>query len=87
MLSGKSPIDLLYFETITQLKPGIPFSGFALHNDSLVVITNIHKGQSCYKTWENLIKHPKITVSIDLFCCGLLFIRKEQVKQHFYIRL
>ena len=85
--SGKFPVDLLYFENIAQLKSGTPFSNFTLHNDSLIVIANIHKHRNCYKAWEKLVTHPKITVSIDLFCCGLLFIRKEQAKQHFYIRL
>ena len=87
MQSERFPVDLLYFETIPQHKSGIPFSDFALHNDSLVVIANIHKQRNFHTAWEKLIKHPKITVSIDLFCCGLLFMRKEQVKQHFYIRL
>ena len=85
--SGKFPVDLLYFESVMLLDPEFTFSNVTLHNDSVIVIANIHKHRSLYKTWEKCITHPMITVSIDLFCCGLLFVRKEQVKQHFYIRL
>lgn len=85
--SENAPIDLLYFENVEQVKPEDTFSKFTLHNDSLIVIANINKSKDYFKAWEALIQYPGITVSIDLFCCGLLFIRKEQAKQHFYIRL
>ncbi|MEM8506374.1 MAG: hypothetical protein AAF717_01040 [Bacteroidota bacterium] len=85
--SEEAPVDLLYFEDIGRVLPEITFSDFNLHNNSLIVIANTHKTRNNLKAWEALIADPKITVSIDLFWCGLLFVRKEQVKQHFSIRL
>lgn len=52
-------------------------------NDSVVFIDHIYQKK---EAWEQLISSKKITVSIDLFYAGLVFFRKEQVKQHFRIR-
>jgi len=38
-------------------------------------------------TWKALKYHKKVTVSVDCFYFGFLFIRKEQAKQHFKIRV
>jgi hypothetical protein len=37
--------------------------------------------------WEQLKAIPNITVSIDLFFMGILFVRKEQLKQEFRLRM
>lgn len=58
-----------------------------LKNDSLLIIENIYKNKNYYKAWKSVIKMTEITVSIDLFYCGVLFVRKEQVKEHFTIRI
>lgn len=57
-----------------------------MHNDSVLIIDNIH----CQKNkalWQELLKSPKITAYIDIFWQGYVFIRKEQPKQGFYIRV
>ncbi|MBL7882976.1 MAG: class I SAM-dependent methyltransferase, partial [Bacteroidia bacterium] len=38
------------------------------------------------EAWEEIKRHPKVTVTIDLFFIGLVFFRKEQAKQHFIIK-
>lgn len=58
-----------------------------LHNDSMVVVGNIYENKSKYEAWELLTKLPEISVSIDMYHCGALFIRQEQVKEHFTIRI
>ncbi len=35
------------------------------------------------EAWAIIINHPKVTVSIDTFYWGIVFFRKEQVKEHF----
>ena len=37
------------------------------------------------EAWEEIKKHPKVTVTIDLFWIGIVFFRTEQVKEHFTI--
>jgi len=39
------------------------------------------------EAWAIIINHPKVTVSIDTFYWGIVFFRKEQVKEHFTVRV
>lgn len=71
------PATLEYFEQIKNL----------IHQDSLVVIDDIHWSQSMTSAWNDIIKDPKVTVSIDTYFWGLIFFRKEQVKEHFVVRV
>lgn len=52
-----------------------------------IVIQNIYKSKTDYINWSNLIDKNEITVTIDLFYFGLIFIRKQQAKEHFKIRV
>ncbi|MCR1024777.1 hypothetical protein [Cellulophaga baltica] len=54
------------------------------NNDTLIYINNINKN---YAHWQALITLEKIKVSIDTFHGGILFFRREQVKEHFKIRI
>ncbi len=58
-----------------------------IHNESMVLIENIHGSKERNERWNTLQNKDLVTVSIDFFCCGALFFRKEQEKQHFKIRI
>ena len=66
-----------YFETLLQ----------TAHNDSVFIFDDIYWSKSMTEAWETIIKHPKVTVSIDTFFWGFIFFRKEQKKEHFIIRV
>ncbi|MFK8274333.1 hypothetical protein ACI76Y_01475 [Capnocytophaga cynodegmi] len=57
-----------------------------MHNDSVLIINDIHKKKN-KNYWENLVKHSKTTACINTFTQGYIFIRKEQKKEVFYIKL
>lgn len=57
------------------------------HNDSIFIFDDIHWSKNMVEAWEIVKMHPKVTVSIDTFFWGFIFFRKEQVKEHFNIRL
>lgn len=83
--SEKHSYDLIYFKTpntinTTDLKDKV-------HNGSLVFIHDIHKDKSTTQSWNSLVEDLQFNVSIDFFYCGVLFFRKEQVKEHFKIRI
>lgn len=84
---GAAPFDLLYLQHPEGIRPEAFFSQFPLHNDSVILVAQIRQSKKNYALWRQLIQYHKVTVSIDLFHCGVMFIRKEQVKQHFYIRV
>ncbi len=57
------------------------------HNDSLILIPSIRETNTQWKHWNQLKSVPEVSVSIDTFYWGLLFLRSEQPKEHFTIRL
>ena len=56
------------------------------HNNSIVAINNIHQSNEMEEVWRKIITQKEVTISIDLFFIGLVFFRKEQVKENFIIR-
>ena len=56
-------------------------------NDGMLLLNDIHASSKNLKTWEHLKELNHVRVSIDMFYCGALFFRKEQVKEHFKIRI
>lgn len=58
-----------------------------LQNDTMVLLDGIYRDGVCADNWEILKKSEHVRVTIDLFYCGVLFFRKEQVKEHFKIRI
>ena len=67
---------LTYFESLLKHK----------HNDTVFIFEGIHQSTSTEKVWENIKAHQEVRVTIDTFQWGLVFFRKEQVKQDFVIR-
>lgn len=57
------------------------------HNDTVFIIDDIYWSKGMTEAWNLLKEHPKVTVSIDTFYWGFLFLRREQLKQHFVIRV
>lgn len=80
-------LDILYLETIDYLENLAFLEQFKLHNDSLILINRIHSNPKTFSSWEKLINSSKFTATIDFYSCGALFLRKEQEKEHFKIRL
>lgn len=56
-------------------------------NETVWIFDDIHWSTPMEEAWERIKKHPKVTVTIDTFQWGLIFFRKEQVKEHFVIRV
>jgi len=54
---------------------------------SFLVFHGIYKNPKAYQKWKLICKNKQATVTIDLYYFGLIFFRKEQVKEHFKIRV
>lgn len=57
-----------------------------IHNDTVCIIPNIHDTPQTEAAWQEIINHPNVTVTVDLYHLGLVFFRREQVHQHFMVR-
>lgn len=87
VIMGANMIDLLYVEELGIGELKRLFSEGKFHYNSMIFIDSIHQTPEKQELWRKLVALPMITVSIDMFHCGVLFIRKEQVKEHFTIRI
>ncbi|MFA6261812.1 MAG: hypothetical protein WC760_10110 [Bacteroidia bacterium] len=58
-----------------------------LHNNSVIIFHNMYASKAKYGLWQKIKQHPQVTVTVDVFFLGLVFFRKEQVRQDFRIRL
>jgi hypothetical protein len=72
-------INSITNETIEQLV-------LTIENDSFWIIENVHANAAAEALWQTLKQNPKVTVTIDTYHFGLVFFRREQVKEHFIIR-
>ncbi|MFD1614947.1 O-methyltransferase [Gelatiniphilus marinus] len=68
---------LNYFETLLK----------TANNDSVFIFDDIYWSKNMTEAWETIKQHPKVKVTIDTFFWGFVFFRKEQVKEHFVIRV
>ena len=57
------------------------------NNETCIIFENPHYSKVTEDQWESLVKSPFFNVTIDTYSFGLAFIRKEQVKEHFTIRV
>lgn len=56
------------------------------HNDTVFVFDDIHWSAGMQNAWTEISGHERVTVSIDLYRMGIVFLRKELSKQKFIIR-
>lgn len=56
------------------------------HNGSVFILDDIHWSTDMEAAWRAVQAHPRVTVTIDLFKFGLVFLRKEQQREHFRLR-
>lgn len=57
-----------------------------LGQNSIMIFDDIYWSKGMKEAWAQIKAHPEVSVSIDLFWIGLVFVRKGQVKEDFTIR-
>ena len=56
-------------------------------DQSVFIFDDIHWSAEMEEAWKEIQQHPAVTLTIDLFFIGLVFLRKDfKAKQHFVIR-
>ncbi len=57
-----------------------------LSERSIMIFDHIHRSKEMNEAWEYIKGQPKVSVTIDLFQIGLVFVKKGQAKEDFVIR-
>jgi len=77
-------IDVTYFNTNTLALDAILDK---TNNDTCFIFDGIYNSSTNNSFWKTIIQNSTFTVTIDTFIYGFAFIRKEQEKEHFVIRV
>ncbi|WP_353117165.1 hypothetical protein [Myroides odoratus] len=67
--------------------PAVAEVAQTMHNDSLWIIDRRSKAESIEKYWQDVVASNEMIVTLDFYYFGVAFKRKEQLKQHFKLRL
>jgi predicted O-methyltransferase YrrM len=58
-----------------------------IHNDSVLILDDIHWSDEMEEAWDEIRAHPSVTVTIDLFRMGLVFFNTGLSKEDFKLHL
>ena len=84
-----SKVDYIYIDSTysnnqnTELESIIDLA----NNETCIIFETPHNSKSTEIQWKSVIASSNFNVTIDTYSFGLAFIRKEQVKEHFTIRV
>jgi predicted O-methyltransferase YrrM len=82
--------DIVYFDGNHKKEATLNYFNLcikAAHNNSIFIFDDIYWNSDMLKAWEIIKQHPKVSVTINMYFWGIVFFRKEQLKQHFTIRV
>lgn len=57
------------------------------HNHTILIFPDLRTCTDNKTIWKTLVNDQKLRVTLDLYACGVAFLRNEQAKEHFIIRL
>jgi predicted O-methyltransferase YrrM len=89
LLSEKKKIDFVFFDGNHRKEPTLNYFKQCLahaHEGSIFIFDDIYWSSEMKEAWNEIKMNERVTVTLDLFFMGIVFFRKEQVKQHFIIR-
>lgn len=86
-LEALGTIDYVYIDGNHQKAPTLSYFEACLehsHPHTILVIDDINWSTEMQAAWQAIKEHPQVTLTLDLFFMGLVFLRTEQTqKQHF----
>lgn len=90
LLNKIGKIDLAFIDGNHRKQPTIEYFQLLLqhsHFNTILIFDDIHWSAEMEEAWRFIQQDPVVTMSIDLFFIGLIFINPDfRVKQHFSIR-
>ena len=89
-LAGIDRLDLVYLDGHHEREATIRYFEACLakaHDRTAFVVDDIHWSPGMESAWKTMRKHPATRLSIDLYRCGLVFLRPAQREvEHFRLR-
>lgn len=88
-VSNNSKIDFIFIDSTYFNANNLALSDLLSrsNNDTCFIFDFIYSSTNTNLLWKTIIQYPAFTVTIDTFIYGFAFVRKEQEKEHFVIRV
>ncbi|WP_276374736.1 class I SAM-dependent methyltransferase [Chryseolinea sp. H1M3-3] len=84
-LTASPPIDFAYIDANHRLEPTLRyFEGLVtkMHSKSILVMDDIHYSKEMEVAWQTVQRNKAVTITIDLYRCGLVFFDTSLTKQN-----
>lgn len=83
-----SPLDFIIIDAGVLEAPVVKVEALwqQLHAGSVLLLLDIYRNAGSKALWHSIKSKPEVTVTIDLFCVGLVFFHSGQAKEDFKIR-
>lgn len=88
IINSKETLDLVFFDGNHQKIPTLKYFELCLkkiNSNSIFIFDDIYWSPEMNAAWNEIRKHPKVSISIDLFQLGIVFFKTDQVKEHFTV--
>lgn len=56
-----------------------------ISDGGIIIFDDINWSKEMQQAWQEIIAHPAVTLSLDLYVLGICFIRRPQAKEHFVV--
>ena len=89
LLKDIKELDFIYIDGNHRLTPTLAYFELCLeksHKNTIFVFDDINWSEEMQDAWRSIKNHTKVTVTIDLFMMGLVFLNPDFSKQDFIIR-
>ena len=82
-------VDFVFIDGNHRYQPTIRYFQWLIekvHEDSVLIFDDIHWSKEMQQAWQEIIIHPKVKISIDLYDIGIVLFRTAQPKEHFVLK-
>lgn len=90
LLQRVSALDMAFIDGNHRKEPTLRYFSQCLtqaHPDTVFIFDDIHWSKEMEEAWKIIQTNPAVTLTIDLFFLGLVFLKTElKEKQHFILR-
>jgi predicted O-methyltransferase YrrM len=83
-LNKMEKVDLAYVDANHRYEPTLRYFEAILaktHARSIIVIDDLHWSKGMNDAWQQIVAHPRVSLTLDLFDAGLVFLNPELKKE------
>ncbi|MCW3805558.1 O-methyltransferase [Plebeiibacterium marinum] len=82
-------VDMVYFDGHHDYQATLDYFSLCLEKASksaIFIFDDIYWSRDMAQAWKEVVAHPQVSISFDLFRFGITILNKEVKKQHYMVR-